>query len=518
MTQTRLTFKSLKQLAPAALVALLAVTGCTKPAATSGTSVASATAPPAFSAIKEEDLRRDLFAMASDSLRGRRAGETEELRAAAWTAERAREAGLEPAGDDGTYFQFFPLRRTQVSPQSQITLAGRKLALNKEVWVTSPVEGQVTGTPIWLNALSDITRQTLRGKIVAMKLMPPSPLPAPGMSLWGYRYILSAVRQQGTLLTRAGAAAIVLIADSTTQASLAFAGHGFEEGTYQLEGGATQAQNNSRAVPILIALPSAGGQSLPDQLRKSGGPASIHVKVDSYLYPSANVVARAPGTDPTLKNEYVLFSGHHDHDGVGTAIDGDSIWNGADDNATVNVALLAIARAWKQNPGQRSALFVWHGAEERGLLGSRWYAENPTVKKEALVAVLNGDMIGRNAPDSAALLGSTKPHRNSAALVDMALQANQNFTKFKLDTSWDDQKHPEGWYFRSDHLPYARAGIPAIFFTTLLHPDYHTPKDEANRINIQKLARMTRWMYATGWAISNTPQRPTVDPDFKLER
>ncbi|RNI31682.1 M28 family peptidase [Rufibacter latericius] len=498
------------------MAALLSLAGCTRPASTAS-APASATNPPAFSAITEEDLRHDLFAMASDSLRGRRAGETEELRAATWTAERARLAGLEPAGDDGTYFQFFPLRRTQVSPQSQITLAGRKLTLNKDVWVTSPIEGQIYGAPVWLNALSDTTRLQVRGKIVVMRMLPPTTLPAPGMSLWGYRYILSAVRQQGTLLTRAGASAIVLLADSTTQANLAFAGHGFEEGTYQLEG-ATPTQTSSRAVPILIALPTLSGQSLEDQLRKANGTASLHIKVDSYLYPSANVVARAPGSDPTLKNEYVLFSGHHDHDGVGTPINGDSIWNGADDNGTVNVAMLAIARAWKQTPGQRSALFVWHGAEERGLLGSRWYAENPTVKKESIVAVLNGDMIGRNAPDSAALLGSTLPHRNSQALVDMALQANQNFTKFKLDTSWDDQKHPEGWYFRSDHLPYARVGIPAIFFTTLLHPDYHTPKDEADKIDYKKLARMTRWMYATGWAISNTPQRPTVDPGFKLER
>jgi hypothetical protein len=516
MPQPYFSIKQLKPLAPVCCLALLSLAGCTRPAATSTGTPASATNPPAFSAIKEEDLRRDLFVLASDSLRGRRAGETEELQAAAWMAERAREAGLEPAGDDGTYFQFYPLRRTQVSPRSQITLAGQKLQLGKDVWVTSPVEGQVEGAPVWLNALSDTTRQSVRGKIVAMRMLPPTTLPAPGMSLWGYRYILSAVRQQGMLLTRAGASAIVLLADSTTQANIGFAGHGFEEGTYQLEG--STPPSTSRAVPILIVQPTVNGQSLQDQLRKASGPARVQVKVDSYIYPSANVVARAPGADPTLKNEYVLFSGHHDHDGVGASLQGDSIWNGADDNGTVSVAMLAIARAWKQSPGQRSALFVWHGAEERGLLGSRWYAEHPTVQKESIVAVLNGDMIGRNAPDSAALLGSTKPHRNSTALVDMALQANQNFSKFIIDTSWDDQRHPEGWYFRSDHLPYARVGIPAIFFTTLLHPDYHTPKDEANRIDYKKLTRMTNWMYATGWAISNTLQRPALDPDFKLER
>jgi Zn-dependent M28 family amino/carboxypeptidase len=87
-----------------------------------------------------------------------------------------------------------------------------------------------------------------------------------------------------------------------------------------------------------------------------------------------------------------------------------------------------------------------------------------------------------------------------------------------IDTSWDDPRHPEGWYFRSDHLPYARAGIPALFFTTLLHPDYHTPEDEPERIDLDKLLRMTRWMHATGRAVAEAPERPGVDPGFRLER
>ncbi len=213
-----------------------------------------------------------------------------------------------------------------------------------------------------------------------------------------------------------------------------------------------------------------------------------------------------------------MFSGHQDHDGVRLPYGTDSIYNGADDNATVSVALLAIARAFKKNPGKRSALFVWHGAEERGLLGSKWYASHPTVPKSSIVAVLNGDMIGRNNPDSATLLGVQPPHKNSSDLVNMALQSNDEGPKFKLDTLWDKTTHVEGWYFRSDHLPYARAGFPAIFFTTLLHSDYHTPMDEAGRIDYGKLKRMTDWMYRTGWKVANTNKRPALEPGFKLER
>jgi Zn-dependent M28 family amino/carboxypeptidase len=240
--------------------------------------------------------------------------------------------------------------------------------------------------------------------------------------------------------------------------------------------------------------------------------------VESFLYPSVNIVAKLPGTDAQLRKEYVLFSTHQDHDGVRKPVAGDSIRNGADDNATGCAATLALMRAFKQQPARRSALFVFHGAEERGLLGSRYYSAHPTVPRQAIAAVLNLEMIGRNAPDSAALLGSQRPHRNSLDLVRTAWAANAAGPKFKLDTLWDQPTHPEGWYFRSDHLPYARLGIPAVMFTTLLHPDYHTPRDEPATINIAKLAAVTRWAYLTGWAVANRPARPVPDPDFKLER
>jgi Zn-dependent M28 family amino/carboxypeptidase len=199
-------------------------------------------------------------------------------------------------------------------------------------------------------------------------------------------------------------------------------------------------------------------------------------------------------------------------------VSGDSIWNGADDNATTAVALLAIGRAMSARPGRRSALFVWHGSEERGLMGSRWYVKHPTVPLKSIVAVLNGDMIGRNDPTAAALLGALPPHRNSPELVQIALDANQAVSRFVVDSSWDDPQHREGWYYRSDHLPYARAGVTALFFTTLLHADYHTPFDNPDRIDIAKLAKMTRWMYATGRAVAEADKAPVVDPAFKLER
>jgi hypothetical protein len=98
------------------------------------------------------------------------------------------------------------------------------------------------------------------------------------------------------------------------------------------------------------------------------------------------------------------------------------------------------------------------------------------------------------------------------------MKDNQEVTRFKIDTTWDDPQHREGWYYRSDHLPYARAGVPALFFTTLIHPDYHTPADNPDRIDLEKLTRMTRWMYFTGQRVADAETKPAVDPNFRLER
>jgi Zn-dependent M28 family amino/carboxypeptidase len=305
---------------------------------------------------------------------------------------------------------------------------------------------------------------------------------------------------------------VLIVSDSVADANYDVLSAYNSRGTYGLDSAGVAAPRPSRAPVLWLPRRMLAAARAPDQRLVA------RISSESFIYPSVNVVAKVRGTGTRLRSEYVLFSGHQDHDGVRVAVNGDSIWNGADDNASVSVALLAIGRAFVSRPGRRSALFVWHGAEERGLIGSRWFAQHPTVPKGSIVAVLNGDMIGRNHPDSAALLGVVPPHRNSTALVAAALAANRRVGGFALDSTWDAPTHPEGWYFRSDHLPYARAAIPALFFTTLLHPDYHTPRDEATRIDYAKLTRMARWMYATGWAVANATARPGLDPGFRLER
>jgi hypothetical protein len=395
----------------ARLLALLALSACA-PAGAPPAAPAVTAAPAAPETITREELRRDLFALAGDAMRGREAGTLDEMRASAWVAERAREAGLEPAGDDGTYFQFFSVRRVRVAGNSRVAVDGRGLALWEDAWVVAPVDARVDAPLVFLERLADTTRTDLRGKAVAMVIEPPTPLPPREVSLRGFRYTLSALRRQREALARRGAAAVVLVSDPVAEGELGFVGHRLEDGLFLLDAGGEQRPEGG--VPALW-VPRRLGPALRGARR-----LTADLRTESFTYPSVNVVARVPGTDPALRSEYVLFSGHQDHDGVGEPMNGDSIWNGADDNATVSVALLAIGRAFRARPGRRSALFVWHGAEEKGLLGSRWHAERPVVPKGSLVAVLNGDMMGRNHPDTAALLGSVPPHRNSTALVEMA--------------------------------------------------------------------------------------------------
>jgi Peptidase family M28 len=509
----------MRLLTAAASISLASIlSACAAPAAgpspAGGTRALRADAgPPALDAITEAELRRDLFAMASDDFRGREAGELDEMRASVWVAERAREAGLLPAGDDGTYFQFFPLRRVRTAGNSRVSLGGQALALSRDVVVAAPVDARIDLPVVFVGQgrEADVAGMDLRGVAVAAVLGPPNAPLAPEISLWSRRYTQAALRDRAAFLAQRGAAAVILVSDSVADTQFDVTGAAVMRGRYALDDGGDA---RPAAAPPVLWL--RGG--MLDAVRRPGQRLVAELATESFVYPSVNVVAVAPGADPSLRGEYVLFSGHQDHDGLRVPVAGDSIWNGADDNATVSVAMLAIGRAFTRQPGRRGALFVWHGAEERGLLGSRWFVRHPTVPRGSIAAVLNGDMIGRNHPDSAALLGVLPPHRSSGDLVEMAMRANAEVSRFALDSAWDATTHPEGWFFRSDHLPYACAGIPSIFFTTLLHPDYHTPEDESERIDLAKLTRAAKWMYASGWYAAQADARPRLEPGFRLER
>lgn len=489
---------------------------------------ASSAVPAAISSIREADLKRDLYTMASDAMRGREAGTIDEMRASMWVAEQLRTIGVKPAGMDGTYFQWWNMVRTRTSTvSSSVIVNGQPLELWKDVVVNGMAAVDVDAPTLMLDNAADTTVD-VRGKVVVTHLLPPNnPVPVDGTYSYEYRYTASALASTGARLQRRGAAAVILIADSIAEIGFDGVAVMRSRGSYDVEGGvprfAPQAggratggrANNPVTPPAPVLLVR---QRVASMLQTNNVPVKISMRIERFETPSVNIVGVIRGTDPVLRNEYVLYSSHQDHDGVRYVINGDSVWAGADDNGSVSVALLAIARAFVKQPGKRSILFVYHGAEERGLLGSRYHAAHPVVPLKDIVAVLNGDMIGRNNPDSASLLGIQPPHRNSTELVDMALRANALTGKFSLDSIWDRPTHREGWYFRSDHVPYARLNVPAIEYSTNLHADYHTPRDKPEKIDYAKLTRMTKWMYLTGWFVATTPKRPGLDPGFKLER
>ena len=466
---------------------------------------------PAIAAIRPSEIEEDLAGLTDDRFRGREAGTPDELKASVWLAEKARKAGLVPAGEDGTFFQFFSLQRNRIDNNSTIKIDDTPFELWKEVLLPQTAPAEVNAPLIFINASdpSQIDSTSIRGKAVVL-MASPHGLDL-NMSLPERRYPGFVLRKFSSTLLNNGAAAIIFIADALGEKSWQAVLPAATRGLYDIEGGPSA--TTSPKPPVLWFHKSA-----EPLLKKPGAVLKANIRVQKFEFPSVNIIGMVKGTDSALSKEYVLFSAHQDHDGVRTPYGNDSIYNGADDNATTCVALLAIARTFKAEPAKRSALFVWHGAEERGLLGSKWHAAHPVVPKNSIVAVMNADMIGRNNIDSAALLGAKPPHMNSRDMVDLALEANKEGPKFLIDTLWDRPEHAEYFYFRSDHLPYARLGIPAIYFTTTLHEDYHTPMDEASRINIKKLTRMTQWIYRTGWKVANAPRKPRLEENFKLER
>jgi hypothetical protein len=467
--------------------------------------------PPGLSAIRESDLKGDVYALADAHFNGRGGGTLDELKAASWIAEKYRAIGLKPAGDDGTYFQYFTLWRNQLSERSTIAINGTPLAMWQDVTVSQLAHVAFDAPIAFLGNAAEVDLSTVdvAGRVVALESSPKDWNGAISLPTW--RYIRNRQTAFGLPLLRRGALAVIFISDELAEKSWDHSTDTFKCGTYDIDGGPNT--NVTATAPVLWLRASAKAL-----LQSGTATLKVNLIVDKYPYPSVNVVGKIAGRDSKLASENLLYSGHTDATGLRTPVNGDNVYRGADDNCSADAALFACARAFVQHPGKRSVLFVIHGAEERGLLGSRYFSAHPTVPLKDIVAVLNGEMIGRNDPTVATLLGSTPPHKNSDALVAMALAANEEGPKFTLDSTWDAPAHAEGWYFRSDHLPYARLNIPSIMYTTVLHPDYHTPQDNAENIDYAKLKKMTEWMYRTGWKVAEAPRRPAVNPDFKLER
>jgi hypothetical protein len=230
--------------------------------------------------------------------------------------------------------------------------------------------------------------------------------------------------------------------------------------------------------------------------------------------PAPNAVGILDGRDPELRDEYVVLSAHMDHVGMREPDEsGDSIWNGADDNASGTAAVLEVAEAMADlDPGpRRSVVFLLVSGEERGLWGSAHFAANPPVPLEAMVANVNADMVGRNWTDTIVAIG--KEHSDLGATLERVNAAHPELGMTAIDDLWPE----ENFYRRSDHFNFARRGVPALFFFNGVHEDYHGRDDEVEKILEDKASRVARLMHLLVLEVADADEPPQWNPESYRE-
>ena len=526
--------------------------------------------------ITPAELKEWLSYIASDQLQGRQVY-TEGLGlAASYIAENLEAWKVRPGGDDGSYFQVVKVLGVNVTRNSSVTVTvnGQSKTFKDGEGVTFPAnqggKQKVTGKAEFVGyglsipeaGIDDYKGRDVGGKIVMYLGRGPQGLPA------GSNRLLGARARNAIELNRA-VAAIGLSAggagrggQGAQSAAQPGAGRGAGRGGTTPADFQTVQRLDNKVAPQITASDeffefvfSAAGQEFADIKAKADKqealPAvpidatiTIDVNADYDVVQTRltrNVVGIVEGSDARLKDTYVLFGAHYDHTGYqqtppgqgrgggggnapggctgqvrDTPKPGDIINNGADDDGSGTVGLMAIAKAFATGPKpKRSTIFVWHAGEEAGLLGSRYMADYPTVPMDKVAAGLNMDMIGRNRCDQTSeantvyLVGSD---RISTELHNANEDANGSLpTPMKLDYEFNDPADPESIYTRSDHYSYAAKGIPIIFYTTGLHRDYHYLTDEVSKIEFPKLARISQLVYSTGWTVANMDQFPARD-------
>ncbi len=226
-----------------------------------------------------------------------------------------------------------------------------------------------------------------------------------------------------------------------------------------------------------------------------------------------NIIGFIEGSD--LKDEIVVITAHYDHLGVK---EDTLIYNGADDNGSGTSAIMEIAQAFmlakkEGNGPRRSVLIMPVSGEEKGLLGSKYYTDNPIYPLENTIANLNVDMIGRidknhDNPDYVYLIGSD---RLSSELHQISEDINKQYFNLELDYTFNAEDDPNRYYYRSDHYNFAKNNIPVIFYFNGIHEDYHKPTDTVEKINFEKIQKISRYIFLTAWELANRDERPRLD-------
>ncbi len=526
-----------------------------------GSSIPLAAQTKGLKAISAEDMKPYLKFLSSKEFRGRNAPSTELNIASRYIALAAERIGLKPLMPNGSYYQDVPVEVTTISaaksylrimgeageqryyfPQAfttNIRTAGEWTAAGGLVFLGSAVYGANPNPEVFADV-------DLRGKI-CVYLDIPRPVEASGQ-----RSAMSGILPAGwsRILREKGALGLVTIIGRERENNLAQKGLTFDvserlrfldvETTNPRPVATAQTTPASQpAAPSQAAAPAspfytvdvrhetgavvlgvsraeidkmfetiAQGQQLPTKSLE-GKTLEVAVFFQQRKDATPNVVAYLPGSDPKLKEEYIVIGSHHDHLGVREA----RIFPGADDNGSGAAAMLELARALVVERPKRSVIFVWHTAEEKGLVGAYYFVQHSPVPVEKISANLNLDMIARNDPSGIYLIGSNKVSTE----LDKSIHAmNDRSIHLKLDYKFEDPGHPDRFFFRSDQYPYIRYGIPGVWFFCGTTEDYHQETDVEERADYRKMEKVTKLVYLVAIDIGNKPGllKLDVNPDI----
>ena len=478
--------------------------------------VAQAPRPPSAAAetITDHDVIRHIKVIADDSMLGRDTPSHGLEATAQYVASQFKAAGLKPAGDSGTWFQRYPITRRHIDADgSSVTLRSGKSEAQASLAVAARfVQGTVPSGPVSGDVLliggavgaDAATAAGAAGQIVLLVGDPQKP----------------ELEQAARALYLAGPRAIILLSSIDSAAYAPRLTSQRRDRTVIDLGLPRPLVMEVREGAVHRVLTAAGVD--PVALRTTTKPvirnlpklsATIVLKeVITSRQSAPNTVGLIEGSDPKLKQEYVLFSAHMDHIGI-SAGQPDSINNGADDDASGTAAVMELAAAFGRPDARpkRSLLFLTVSGEEKGLWGSRYFSEHPPVPIDHIVADINIDMVGRNWPDTIVAIG--KEHSDLGATLNRVNAEHPELGMTAIDDRWPEER----FYFRSDHYNFARKGVPILFFFNGVHPDYHRPSDSADKINPEKEARIARLLFYLGEDIANAPERPKWKPESYKE-
>jgi FlaG/FlaF family flagellin (archaellin) len=511
--------------------------------------------------ITAAQMRDYLYFVASDEMEGRDTPSRGLNTTAKFIATQLSRWGAKPAGDDGTFFQKIVLNGTSPdAAKASAEVNGQHFTLGSDFIrlsgnaVSGVAGGLVYGGSGWMIKAKNIdTLQGLdvKGKFVVLySAGAPSatslaslPVGIAQADLTGQRNVDWA--DPITNARAKGAAGVIVVASEFAQNHWNDIRDYYMRPVYSVDkfpprGGGGGGFN---ALPALLVTPKmasaifAGEASNPvsgDVAPFALGASKnlvVTIPIKTEQTTTQNVVGLIEGSDPKLKTEMVAVGAHYDHIGIGRpSTSDDRINNGADDDGSGTVAILSIAEALAKAPKKpkRSVLFVWHCGEEKGLWGSQYFNKFPTVDIKQVTAQLNIDMIGRSRkaddtnPKNAELSGENEvfvigSEMMSSSLGSIVKGINTAYLNLNYNTKFDDPKDPNRFFFRSDHFNYAVNGIPITFWFDGVHEDYHQVGDEPQKIDYNKMEKVTRTIFLTMWELGDLKDRPTVDKQLPPE-